>query len=116
MRISKDKEKYMKYYLDSLCFSGELRIGAIKRMTEYKGEGAEYISSSFDSDDEDYKEGYVTLIFWEPADDEDTMVYVENDFFYKGIEEICSKDIKKNPKNEGILNNYLEEIRVALRI
>jgi len=109
MRISKDKEKYMKYYLDSLCFSGELRIGAIKRMTEYKGEGAEYISSSFDSDDEDYKEGYVTLIFWEPADDEDTMVYVENIFFYKGIEEICSKDIKKNPRMREPLINILKK-------
>lgn len=116
MRISKDKEKYMKYYLDSLCFSGELRIDAIKRLAEYKGEGAEYISSSFDPSDEDYKEGYVTLFFWEPADDEDTMVYVDNNFFYKEIEQICSEYIKKRPESKGILEDSLEEIRSILRI
>lgn len=113
MRISEDKEKYMKYYLDNLHFLGGLRISAIRRMAEYKGEGAEYISCSFDPDDEDYREGYVILLFWEPADDEDTMVYVENDFFYKEIEQVCNEDIKKNPDHEGILNNCLEEIRLV---
>ena len=41
------------------------------------------------SDDKDYKDGYVTLYFWKPALEQDTMVFVVNRTFYKYIEEAC---------------------------
>lgn len=116
MRICEDKEKYMKYYLDSLLSLEGLRINAIKIMAEYKGEGDEYIASSFDPDDEEYKEGYVALFFWKPADSEDTLVYVETDFFYKELEKICNEDIKKNPEHKLLLNKCLETISAELGI
>ena len=67
MTIIHDKNKYLKYYLQSIFFLGELRLDVIKTMAQHKGQGDEYIQCSFDATDEDYKEGYVTLYFWKPA-------------------------------------------------
>lgn len=116
MRISEDKQKYLAYYFDNIHSLSGLQVNAIKDMARFKGQGSEYISCCYDMGDEDYKEGYVTLLFWEPADDEDTMVFVENDFFYQELEKICNEDIKKNPDHELILNTYLNEIKITLGI
>ena len=116
MRISQDKDKYMKYYLESICFKGELQVYNIKQMAESRGQGAEYISCSFDPDDEDYKKGYVTLLFWKPAEVEDTMVYVENNMFYVCLEKLCDNHKKKKPDTEKELDYYLREIKKNLHI
>lgn len=39
MIVSKDVEKFLNDYIDSLCFLGKLQIGAIKEMVDYKGQG-----------------------------------------------------------------------------
>lgn len=116
MRISQDKEKYLEYYLQSIHFAGELQLNSVRQMVEFKGQGAEYFSCSFDPDDEDYKDGFVTLLFWQPADDEDTMVYVENSFFYEAIERVSKEHIRKNSKDEKELNSYLLKIRDMLSV
>jgi len=116
MRISQDTKKYLKYFLDSICFQGELQISAIKRMAQLKGQGAEYISCSFDPDDEDYQEGYVILVFWKPAEDEDTMVFVENGMFYEHLSSICEECIKKEPGIKDELEDYLNQVKKSLKV
>lgn len=48
MMISNDSERYLNYYIESIQFQGRLQINAIKELVNNKGQGAEYISSSFD--------------------------------------------------------------------
>ena len=116
MRISEDKQKYLTYYFDNIHFLSGLQISAIKDMARYKSQGSEYISCCYDSEDEDYKAGYVTLLFWEPADDEDTMVFVENNMFYEQLLKVCNAHIEKNPSCEELLNSYLNQIRKSLNL
>lgn len=116
MRSSEEKEKYLNYYFDNICFLGKLQISDLKLMAEMKGQGAEYISSSFNQDDEDYVEGCVTLFFWKPADDEDTMVVVENSMFYKYLLQVCENHIDKYPDDNKKIREYLTQIKIHLNI
>lgn len=116
MRVSEDKQKYLTYYFDNIHSLSGLQISAIEDMARFKGQGAEYISCSFDPEDEDYKEGYVTLLFWKPADNEDTMIFIENQLFYDRLLETCNAHITKNPNNKELLNGYLDQIKKDLRI
>ena len=116
MQLSDDKDKYLNYYIDSIHFLGSLQISAIKTMVQYKGQGGEYISCSFDPDDEDYKDGYVTLYFWKPAVEQDTMVFVENWTFYKYLVEASEKHIEKEPQVKEELESYLQQLKTELKV
>jgi len=114
MRISDNVDKYLQYYFDSIHIMGNLSIVALQQMAELKGQGAEYISCSFDPDDEDFVEGKVTLFFWKPADDEDTIVFVSNKVFYDNLEELCKKYLKSNTQDTEKVNDLLKQIRIHL--
>ena len=116
MQISDDVEMYLKYYMENICILGKLQISAIQNLAMYKGEGSEYISCSYDPEDEDYKEGYVTLFFWKPAAEQDTMVFVDNYKFYNYLIEIVSKFMKEDAKVRDDLTEYLEQIKTDLGI
>lgn len=116
MTIIHDKDKYLKYYLQSIFFLGELRLGAIKTMAQHKGQGDEYIQCSFDATDEDYKEGYVTLYFWKPAVEEDVIVWVENRTFYESLVSICNETIERTPKHKKELEKNLQKIKQHLSL
>ena len=116
MQESYDVEKYLKYYMEHICVLGRLQIDAIKNLAKYKGQGSEYVSCSYDPDDEDYKEGYVVLFFWKPAAEQDTMVYVDNYKFYKSLVEIVDKFIKEDSKLKDDLAVYIEQIKYDLKI
>lgn len=116
MYVSNDIDKYLNYYIESIWFLGKLQISAIKRMAEYKGQGAEYISCSFDPDDEDYREGYVTLCFWKPAVEQDTMVFVDNKKFYDYLMRTCKEFIQEEPQEKDELEGYLHQVKMELNI
>lgn len=106
-----EKAKYLHYYVDNIHFQGKLQLTAIRMIAEEKGQGAEYISCSYDCKDEDYKEGYVTLYFWKPAVSEDVIIHVNNLTFYNELAEVCEKDIENYPEHRDILNEYLKKIK-----
>jgi len=116
MRISNNKEKYLKYYFDNIHFMGNLQISALDIMAEMKGQGAEYISCSFDPSDEDYVDGFVTLFFWEPADDEDTKVVIENSLFYEYLFNVCKNHLTKVPNDKEKIQEYLKKIKLHLKL
>jgi hypothetical protein len=117
MRVSEEKEKYLDYYFRFIHNSkGKLEISALRYMAEMKGQGAEYISSSFDPEDEDYVEGKVTMFFWKPADDEDTMVYVDNSMFYQYLVRVCENHVAKYPDDTEKVQGYLNQIKIHLNI
>ncbi|ANU44986.1 hypothetical protein ADH76_01190 [Enterocloster clostridioformis] len=116
MQVSSDVDQYLNYFIESICFLGKLQISAIKTMVEYKGQGAEYISCSFDPDDEDYREGYVTLCFWKPAVEQDTMVFVDNKIFYDCLMRTSKEFIQKEPQVKDELEGYLHQIKMELNI
>lgn len=116
MQISDDKEQYLKYYMESIHFKGDLQINAIKTMVQYKGQGNEYISCSFDPDDEDYQDGFVTLYFWQPAVEQDTMVFIDNRSFYKYLVEVSKRYMEKEPQVKEELEKYLYQLRTELKI
>jgi len=111
MKISEEKEKYLKYYFENIHFMGELMMSAVSMMSEFKGQGAEYVSCSYDSTDDDYMEGFVTLFFWKPAVDEDTIVFVKNEDFFQYLLKVCKAHILKCPEDEGKLINYISKIK-----
>lgn len=114
MRISENKKKYLDYYFENITFQGKLQVSAIREMKNSKGQGAEYVSSSYDPLDEDYKKGYVTLIFWYPAYDEDTMVFVENKDFFDSLLSTCKEHTSKHPEDEEELVGYINKIKEDL--
>lgn len=116
MTIIDDKDKYLKYYLQSIHFLGELRLSTIKTMARHKGQGNEYIQCSFDADDEDYKEGYVTLYFWKPSVEEDVIVWVENSKFYESLVSICNEFIERFPKAKKELEENMQKIKQHLNL
>ena len=105
------KAEYLNYYFENIHFQGKLQLTAIRMIAEEKGQGAEYISCSYDCNDEDYKEGDVTLYFWEPAVSEDAMIHVDNLTFFNKLVEVCEKDIEKYPEHRNILDEYLKIIK-----
>lgn len=116
MRLSEEKDKYLNYYFSNISSMGKLNIEALQCMAEMKGQGAEYISCSFDSDDEDYFEGKVTLFFWKPADDEDTMVIVDNSMFYDYLLRVCENHMVRYPNDTEKVNFCLSKIKNHLKI
>ena len=117
MRISDEKEKYLEYYFDNIrLYNRKLEIGAIEIMAECKGQGAEYVSCSYDSCDEDYKEGYVTMFFWVPTVDEDTMLFVENKDFFEYLLKQCKDHTLKYPEDEERLMGYISTIKKDLNL
>ena len=116
MQISNDVDKYLKYYIENICFLGKLQISAIKTMAEHKGQGAEYISCSFDPDDEDYREGYVTLCFWKPAVEQDTMVFVRNKKFYDSLIRASNEFLQNEPQVKDELEKYLHKIEIEINV
>ncbi|MDE7223156.1 MAG: hypothetical protein K2O34_05190 [Acetatifactor sp.] len=108
--------EYLDFYFAHIHFQGELQLNAIKIMAEEKGQGAEYVSCSYDKEDEDYREGYVTLYFWKPAVEEDRIVHIDNMTFYTGLAEVCRKDMVKYPEHEDSLSKYLKKIREELHL
>lgn len=116
MIISNDSERYLNYYIESLQFLGKLQINAIKELANNKGQGAEYISSSFDPEDEDFREGYVTLYFWKPAVEKDTMVFIDKREFFKAISKISKEFIEKEPRIKEELERYLKQLQDSLNI
>ena len=105
-----NNDKFLNYYLKHLFVFGELQVGEIRSMICFKGQGSEYVQCSFDEEDEDYKEGYVTLYFWKPALEEDTIVYIENKKFYASLFAIVKEYINKNPHMKGELMGYMKKI------
>jgi len=116
MKISNDIDQYLEYYIQSIHLLGRLQIGAIKKLAKYKSQGAEYISCSFDPDDEDHKEGYVTLYFWKPAMEQDTIVFVDNRKFYEALMKASKEFINKEPQIKDELESYLYKIKMELKI
>jgi len=106
--------EYLHYYFQNIHFQGKLKLTAIKMIAEERGQGAEYVSCSYDCNDEDYQEGYVTLYFWEPAVSEDVIIHVDNLTFYNKLIEICENDIEKYPEHREILNGYMKKIKSDL--
>lgn len=116
MELLNARKSYLNYYFEHIHFSNGLRISAIKDMAKFKGQGAEYASCCYDPSDEDYKEGYVTLLFWEPAVDEDTMVFIDNNMFCEKLIEVCNSHIAKVPSDKKLLTIKLNQIKKDLRI
>lgn len=116
MKISDDVEMYLKYYMENICILGKLQMGAIQNLAMYKSQGSEYISCSYDPEDEDYKEGYVTLYFWKPAAEQDMMIFVDNYKFYNYLLKIIDGFIKEDTKANKVLKGYLEKIKTDLGI
>ncbi|MDE7206701.1 MAG: hypothetical protein K2N90_06015 [Lachnospiraceae bacterium] len=109
-------DKFLEYYLQHLFVFNELQIGEIESMVRFKGQGSEYVQCSFDEEDEDYKKGYVTLYFWKPALEEDTIVYIENEKFYNGLFVIVEGYINRNLKMKEKLMEYMKKIGEYLAI
>lgn len=116
MIISNDSERYLNYYIESIQFLGRLQINAIKELVTYKGQGAEYISCSFDPEDENFREGYVTLYFWKPAAEKDTMVFIDKIEFFKAISNISKELMKKEPRIKEELEGHLKQLQNILNI
>ncbi|MBQ9990953.1 MAG: hypothetical protein IJP31_08440 [Lachnospiraceae bacterium] len=108
------KAEYLHLYFENIHFQGKLQLTAIRMIAEEKGQGAEYMSCSYDRNDEDYKEGYVTLYFWKPAVGEDTMIHVDNLTFFNKLAEVCEIDCEKYPEHRHILDEYLKTIKREL--
>lgn len=106
----------MKYYFINISYRGNLDIRALETMAEMKGQGAEYISCSWDPLDEDYVEGFVTMFFWKPADEEDTMVLVENGLFYEQLLNVCKNHIRKFPMRNNYIEDLLSKIKKDLKV
>lgn len=111
-----NEDKLLAYYLKHLFVFDELQIGEIESMARFKGQGSEYVQCSFDEEDEDYKKGYVTLYFWKPALEEDTIVYIENKKFYDCLFVIVKEYINKNIKMKEVLIAYMKKIGEYLAI
>ena len=116
MIISNDSERYLNYYIESIQFLGRLQINAIKELVNYKGQGAEYISCSFDPEDEDFREGYVTLYFFFFFAEKDTMIFIDKIEFFKAISNISKEFMKKEPRIKVELEGYLKQLQNILNI
>lgn len=112
MKTSNDKEEYLRYSIKlGLFFLGELRIRQLCNLAKNRALGDEYYFCSFEPDDEYYRDGFITLIFWKPALDEDTIVYIENNRFYEYLSNVCKDYIKTNSNDREKILNYLQQIK-----
>lgn len=114
MRIKENYKEYLDYFIDTISFKGVLSLKKLEILAEYKEVGAEYYFCTYLPENEDFKEGKVTLIFWKPADDEDTILYIDKDMFYKFIVGACENYLKFYPENKEKIEHVLYKMNKDL--
>lgn len=100
-------------------FANKIEKRTLIYLSEDKFVGNEYMYCTYDENDDDYmdkyKEGFVTLFFYEPFVKEDTIVYCKNDVFYKELIDFLHKmDDSVDDMKE--LEVYLAKIKTDLKI
>lgn len=113
-KLSDEFEGYFMSFINEISFGGKISTFYLKLLAEQSALGTEYYLCTFNKDDFGYKENMVTLIFWRPAAEEDTILYFNKELFYNYLLRSCQRSIKKNPEDRTEVLSLLETIRSNL--
>ena len=103
------------FFQGTIQFGGEIEDKAIIRMAENKEIGNEFSYCTYEEDDEDYKEGFVAVLFFEPFVEEDKVIHIENKKFYDELINFISK-YSSDSKKISCLEKYLLQIKTDLKL
>lgn len=90
----------------------DLDINEIKVLSERMAAGIEGITCSYNPDDEDYEEGFVTIDYWLGL--EDRTEHIEKQVFFDALHEICEKHVGLKPDDKNLIEGYLSKIKTDL--
>ena len=92
---------------------GKLDIASISRLADKMATGIEGITCSYNPDDEDYREGYVTIDYWLGREDETR--HVEKSKFYDALSNLCNNHLDSNPEDGERVLKCLSKIKCDLK-
>ena len=93
---------------------GRVQVDEIGRLADRMATGIEGLTCSYNPDDEDYREGYVTIDYWLGREDETQ--YVENKKFYDALSKLCENYLDAKPEDGDCVGKYLNKIKSDLKI
>ena len=113
------KEKYIRLYFNYIGKS--YFLDALENFRKKEGFGQEYVWCCFANEYEKWEEDYfgesgVAFYFEYPAVEEDCTIILSNEEFYKYLVDECKDYIKKYPKDEDVVHNYLSVIKKKLKL
>lgn len=103
------------FFYGMFQFKSEIEEKTIIRMAENKEVGNEFSYCTYEKNDEDYKEGYVAVLFFKPFVEEDIVLYYENKVFYEELMKFLQQFVDAKTKIMKI-EKYLTIIRNDLMI
>ena len=93
---------------------GKLDTTAMLRLADNKAVWIEGMACSYNPDDEDYRDGYVTIDYWLGIEDETQ--YIEKEKFYNALSKLCDKHLEINLEDGEKIRKYLYKIKNDLKI
>lgn len=108
------------YYFDIVFRNhdseGKIHLRELKNFAENNGAGQEgFVGGYYDPEDEDFKEGYLTLDFWESTPFEG-IAHIENKVFFDELTKLCQEHIKHVPNDKEFIEGCLDKIKKNLSI
>lgn len=110
-KLSEDYEGYFSSFINENVYNNKLIKSFLKLLAEQRAIGFEYYLCTYNENDFGYEPGMVTLIFWKPIDEEDTIIYFKNNLFYDYLLKFCEETVKSYPENTNDVYKYLEIIK-----
>ncbi|MCF0124720.1 MAG: hypothetical protein HUJ68_03010 [Clostridia bacterium] len=103
------------FFIGNFQFDNKIVEKSIINLAEKNTVGNEDSYCTYEKDDEDYKEGFVAVLFFEPFVKEDVVLYYENKIFYDELFEFLKTLVDASTKMRE-LDAYLTKIRNDLNI
>ena len=103
------------FFQGTFQHGGKIEEKSIIRMAKKRAVGNEYSYCTYEKEDEDYREGYVAVLFFEPFVERDLVLHIENNEFYEKMILFLSK-LCTNKNTYINVENYLDIIKKDLNI
>ena len=103
------------FFMGIFLFGSRIEEKYIIRLAENKIAGNEVAYCTYEKDDEDYKEGYVSVLLFEPFTDKDVVLHIENKAFFDSLVDFIGK-YDTNKEKLAHMEKYLIKIKKDLNI
>lgn len=113
-KLSDDYMGYFLSFINENTYNNKISKFALNHLAKHRTLGVEYYLCTYNENDFGYKPDKVTLIFWKPIDEEDTIIYFDKNVFYEYLLNACEETIKNFPEDGDEIYESLKIIKKDL--
>ena len=109
-----DEDLLEEFIIGTFLFGDRLDDIHIIRLAEQKIAGNEIAYCTYEEDDEDYKEGYVSVLLFKPFIEDDVVLHIENKVFFDRLISVLRKKVADKEELTKV-EKYLLQIKPYYR-